>query len=118
MPGVYYRLANRRHEVGDLTEHDSWLRPYETKSGALYGRPELCDAHGLSLFADLGDLSEARDIVPQMRRKPVASVQIHHRNGVLKHSPLTGHGDSHHDWWTDPFDLIPQAEVILPKEDA
>lgn len=118
MPGIYYRLTNRRHEVGDLTAADSWLRPYETRGNPFYRQPELCEAHGLSLFADIVDLSEARDIVPLMRRKPVASVQIHHDDGVLRHTPLDGHGESHHDWWTSPFDLLPQAEVIMPKEDA
>jgi hypothetical protein len=116
--GTFYRLAVRGLVVNDPTTPACWLRPYETKKGALYGRELECEAHGLSLFASKDDLDEARDINPRIAAKPVAAVSIAMTDGVLKHTP-EGATPSHHDWWTEPFDLIPEAIIIEdPREVA
>lgn len=89
----------------------SWLRPYETRNGELYKRVELVEAHALSLFASADELSRARDITPWMARKSVAEVTLTTSDGHLRHAP-SAEGDSHHDWWTNPHDLMPDAVVV------
>ncbi|WP_146086382.1 hypothetical protein [Rathayibacter sp. AY1B8] len=117
MDSTFYRLANRGLGVGDVAGSDSWLRPYETKNGALYKKPEDPEAHGLSLYADLEELGTARDLTPWMARKSVAEVTITPADGWLRNTPIEL-GESHHDWWTEPFDLIPSALVIEAKREA
>ena len=111
MEGTFYRLAHRDHAVGDATTESSWLRPYETRGGELYKRTELVEAHALSMFASAEELSRARDIAPWMARKSVAEVTITTSDGHLRHAP-SAEGDSHHDWWTNPYDLMPSAVVV------
>lgn len=118
MPGTYYRLANRRHLAGEATEADSWLRPYETKGASLFGQTGNPEAHGLSVFASLEDLTNVRELVPFMRRKAVAEVEVAKDHGHLRCTPeqsLT-YMESHHDWWTSPFDRQPAATVIEAGE--
>ncbi|MEF3404036.1 hypothetical protein [Agromyces sp. CCNWLW203] len=117
MEGTFYRLAARRHAVGDITEEDSWLRPYATHGNGYYKRQEECDAHGLSIYASEDDIERARIFVPSLGTKPIAEVVITLNDGTLAHRPLpnvTTHGETHHDWWTTPHDLIPQARVVKP----
>lgn len=109
--GTFYRLAERGLAVGAPTTEASWLRPYETRNGELYKRVELVEAHALSIFASAEELSRARDITPWMARKSVAEVTLTTLDGHLRHAP-SAEGDSHHDWWTNPYDLIPTAVVI------
>jgi hypothetical protein len=89
----------------------SWQRPYERKNGDYWGRDELCEAHALSVFANKDDLDRARGFTPWMRQKSVAQIAITESDGSLKNTP-TPEGDSHHDWWTSPYDYIPQAVVV------
>ncbi|MWJ14243.1 hypothetical protein BC477_03030 [Clavibacter michiganensis subsp. michiganensis] len=118
MAGTFYRLAVRGLAVNDSTTPACWLRPYETRKGDLYGKEHECAAHGLSLFESKDDLDEARDINPRIAAKPVAAVSITTADGVLKHTP-TDASASHHDWWTEPYDLIPEATIIeAPREVA
>ena len=111
MEGTFYRLANKALDVGEPTDEASWLRPYQTRGTPYYKKPELPEAHGLSLFADLDDLHRALAFSPGMRKKSVAEVTITTNDGDLLHSPIEG-GKTHHDWWTAPYDLIPKARVI------
>ena len=118
MVGTFYRLAVRGLAVGAATTADCWLRPYEQPRGALEGQSEKPEAHGLSLYASREDLDRARDINPRVARKPVAEVSVTVSDGVLKHTPNAG-STSHHDWWTEPYDLIPEAVIIeAPREVA
>jgi hypothetical protein len=117
LEGIFYRLAVRGLAVGDATNLSCWLRPYETKSGELEGQAANPKAHGLSLVADKGDLDRARDLSPRIARKPVAAVAIEVSDGVLLHTPNAG-STSHHDWWTEPYDLTPRAIVVEPPREA
>ncbi len=110
-PGTYYRLAPKGMEVEQPTTDRVWLRPYETPRSALQGRADLADAHGLSVFADLEDLRSAAKFTPWLRGKSVAAVNITASDGYLRTSPAA-EGNSHNDWWTDPYDLIPDAVII------
>jgi hypothetical protein len=111
MEGTFYRLAERGLAVGAPTTAASWLRPYETRNGELYKRVELVEAHALSMFASAEELSRARDLTPWMARKSVAEVTLTTSDGHLRHAP-SAEGDSHHDWWTNPYDLMPAAVVV------
>lgn len=110
MEGTFFRLAQRGLTIGEPTTEASWLRPYETR-GELYKRAELVEAHALSMFTSADELSRARDITPWMARKSVAEVTLAQSDGLLRHTP-SAEGDSHHDWWTNPYDLVPSATVI------
>jgi hypothetical protein len=104
--------------VGSATSDDCWLRPYEQRSGELFRQVDNPEAHGLSLYSSRDDLNHARDINPRVRRKPVAEVTITATDGVLRHTP-NSESTSHHDWWTEPFDLIPEAVIVeAPREVA
>ncbi len=121
MEGTYYRLSARRHAVGDITEEDSWQRPYATRGSRYYKQPEVPEAHGLSIFASEEDVERFRSFVPSLATKPIAEVVITLDDGALAHRPLpnvTTHGETHHDWWTTPHDLIPQARVVKPGRDS
>jgi hypothetical protein len=111
MSGDFYRLATRSLQEGDPTDDASWLRPYETRGSPFYKMPETPEAHGVSIFAGLDDLHSCLAMVPQLRKKSVARVTIDETQGVLRPSPIE-HGATHHDWWTEPYTLIPEAEVI------
>lgn len=88
--------------------------------GRYAGKPYLPEAHGLSLFADADDMEIARDFVPLMARKPVAAVEIDAGDGVLRSTPMADqrYGKSHHDWWTNPYDLIPEAIVVVARREV
>ena len=112
MRGVFYRLAERGLLNGQKPGPNTWLRPYATRNSPLendYANPE---AHGLSLVKSLDDFTNARKAVPRLRKKSVAEVNITEADGLLKHTPSNFVGQSHHDWWTEPFDLLPNAVVV------
>lgn len=111
LEGSFFRLAERRLAVGQLTGPASWLRPYETRNGGLWKQSHLPEAHALSVYSDVVELKAARDISPLMGRKPIAKVVIATQDGWVKHAPTEG-GRSHHDWWTNPYDLTPRAVVV------
>lgn len=110
-PGTYYRLGRKGLAVGDVTTADCWLRPYETRRGELYKQPERVEAHALSVFAVAEDLHAALELTPWLAQKPVAAVTVGDDDGVLLHTPQP-EGHSHHDWWTNPYDLAPSGEVV------
>lgn len=110
LPGVFYRLANKDLAVGDPTEESSWLRPYQTH-GPHYKQFDATGAHGLSVFADLDDVTRARRLNPWMARKSLAEVTVAEADGSMRLSP-TEFSTSHHDWWTEPVELLPEAVVI------
>lgn len=116
MQGTFFRLAVRGLVVGAATTDKCWLRSYEQRSSELEGQTGNPEAHGLSLYASKDDLDLARDLNPRIAGKPVAAVTIASTDGVLKHTPNAG-SSSHHDWWTEPYDLIPAAVIIeAPRE--
>lgn len=112
MQGSFYRLADKSLRLGDSPGPESWLRPFETHgSRQLYKQWEMCEAHGLSIFASKADLDEFRKFTPSLRKKSVARVDITEADGVLLSKPVP-HGESHHDWWTEPYGLVPESTVI------
>jgi hypothetical protein len=112
--GVFYVYAERHLLVDEPTGRMTWQRPYEKRRGDHYGRTDLVEAHGLSVFQELADMHEARRLTPWLRKKSVAAVTISSTSGWLRNSP-TPEGASHHDWWTNPYDLIPEGRVIEEK---
>lgn len=116
-PGGYYRLGGRKHNVGDDTDASDWLRPYETRGCPCFRHPELPEAHGLSLFADFDDVLMAGKLSPWIGRKSVAQIEIGSSDGDLILSP-TDAGESHHDWWTNPYDLLPSGLVVKAGDKA
>ncbi len=114
MEGDFFVLAEGNLKPGDATGRMTWQRPYEKRTGDYAGQTSNIDANALSVFKDVGDLYRARDIAPWTRRKAIAEVSVGQEDGWLKHTPADL-GDSHHDWWTDPYDLIPAATVIEAK---
>jgi hypothetical protein len=111
MEGDFFVLAEANLLPLQPTGPMTWQRPYEKPRGQFFGQTEDCDAHSLSVFAEVADLRNARDFTPWMRRKSIAMVRISRQDGRLKRTP-TPEGDSHHNWWTDPHTLIPSATVI------
>ena len=111
MDGTFYVYAERNLAIGDATGRMTWQRPYEKRRGDYYEQTDVAEAHGLSVFGDLTDVQAAREITPWLRKKSVAEVTVTSTSGWLFNSP-TPEGDSHHDWWTDPYDLIPDGRVI------
>ncbi|MBD8057524.1 hypothetical protein IC607_00885 [Cellulomonas sp. JH27-2] len=107
----FYRLAEKRLAVGAATGPNSWLRPYETPGSPLLGRSDLPEAHGLSVIGDMAELTRARDMSPWMAKKSVAEVRVTPQSGRVQHTPSRA-WRSHHDWWTDPHDLVPLALVV------
>lgn len=117
-PGTYYRLAQRTLMVGDETTAASWLRPYETRGTEFYKKPDLPEAHGLSIFASLDDVHAAAEFSSWVRSKSVAEITISGSDGDLLHTPVEL-GESHHDWWTNPYDLAPVGVVVVEaREEA
>ena len=116
-PGKYYRLAQRGLAVGAETTDLTWRRPYETRGGDLYRKPELVEAHGISVFGEVEELRGAVHFTPWMRGKSVAEVTIAESDGHLLNTP-TLQGDSHHDWWTKPHDLAPVGVVVEVLEEV
>jgi hypothetical protein len=117
MDGTFYSLAEANLVVGGITGRMSWQRPYERKNGDYMGRADLVEAHALSVFAVRGDLDRARGLVPWMAKKSVAEVTITSSDGHLINTP-TSEGASHHDWWTTPHTLVPEAVVVEAKRVA
>lgn len=116
-PGNYFRLGRKGLAVGESTTPESWLRPYETRSGKYYKQSADPEAHGLSVFADVEELRSAAAFSPWLAGKPVAEITIGASDGHLRNTP-TAQGDSHHDWWTNPYDLVPVGTVIEVLEEA
>jgi hypothetical protein len=114
MEGGFFVLAEGNLQPGDATGRMTWQRPYEKPNGEYMGQTDNVSANALSVFSDVADLHRAREINPWVRKKAIASVEISLADGWLKHTPAAL-GDSHHDWWTDPYDLIPAATVIEAK---
>ena len=117
MQGAFYRLASKHLKPGERTDDASWLRPYQTRKNRYHKHPEDPEAHGLSIFADLDDLRRCRQINAPMRRKSVAEVTIGFADGDLRHTPIEN-GITHHDWWTAPYNLVPDAEIVEAGEEA
>ena len=97
--------------MGAATTSESWLRPYETRSGKYYKKHDEPEAHGLSVFGDLEDIRSSLAFSNWFAGKSVAEVNIGEEDGHLRNTP-TAQGQSHHDWWTNPYDLVPVATVI------
>ncbi|MCE4026964.1 hypothetical protein LXM50_13375 [Microbacterium sp. Au-Mic1] len=116
-PGTYFRLAPKGMAVGDATSEACWRRPYETPKGRLEGQGDTPEAHGLSLFADIEDVRAATRFTPWFRGKSVAEITIGALDGSLRHSP-TPQGESHHDWWTKPYDFLPQGVIVEVLEEV
>lgn len=117
-PGTYYRLSSRSLKLGDATTPASWMRPHETRGSLYYKQPDVCAAHGLSLFADLDDVHAAAELSSWVRGKSVAETTIGEADGVLEHTP-TATAKSHHNWWTDPVDRIPDGVIVVEaREEA
>lgn len=93
-----YRLAAPSHEVGGSTTDSDWQLPHQKRKGECAGKISVCDCHAHSVFADLDELLRASALVPWIRKKSIARVEIGLADGDLVKSP-TDIGESHHDWW-------------------
>lgn len=112
--GDFYVLGEKNLQPGDVPGRMTWQRPYEKPRGEYYQQTDDCNAHSLSVFEDLSDIHRAREFSPFFRQKSIAVVGVTTRDGWFKRVP-TVEGDSHHNWWTNPYDLIPNARVIEAK---
>lgn len=111
MHGDFFLLGEKNLQPGDQAGRMTFQRPYEKKLGDYFGRTDLVDAHALSVFAERSDLDEARKITSWMRQKSVVRVTVTVDDGHLKNTP-TDAGESHHDWWTNPHDLVPVGVAV------
>lgn len=68
----------------------------------------LCIACGLSVNRKIEDTERLRRRVPAFRNKRIARGVLAHSLGVMRHTPSSGGGPSHHTWWlpdgVDPSD--------------
>jgi hypothetical protein len=108
--GTFYRLAERRHRKGDATDDDTWAKPHQ-KPGKNYGKTGVCEMHAISVFKDFDEIQQARGMSPWAGKKPLAEVVVDETMGRLQHRPSTL-GESHYEWWTNPYNLTPRALVI------
>jgi hypothetical protein len=108
--GIFYRLVEPKYIIGDVSERGSWRKPHKT-AGPMKGRTDLCQAHGLSIYATIEDTQRFRDFSPWAARKSVAKVIVDTDDGPVLATP-TEAAPSHHDWWTNPYDHTPTNEVI------
>lgn len=108
--GTYYRLADARHAIGDLTCKGCWRKPYKVR-GPMFGRVDDCHAHAISVFEDLAILRAARELSPWAAKKTIAEIKLMPEMGrTLETESKVAEG--HHDWWTTPYELHPSVEVI------
>jgi hypothetical protein len=109
--GEFLRLVQKGLSIGDVPGHEDWQLPYLNPKSPSYGRTEECDNHAHSLFADEADIAQAKSFVPAFRKKRVARVVLTPEMGLVLNTP-NPLGQSHHDWWPTPSDLIPESEVV------
>ena len=76
------------------------------------GRTDLCEAHALSVMADLEDAHQFRRLSNWARAKSLARVVVGADDGVLLSSP-NDESKSHHDWWTKPPGLFPENNIVI-----
>jgi hypothetical protein len=107
----YLRFVSGDLADGATPAADCWLLPYEQPKSPYFGRVEDCACHAHSLLADPQDVDKARSLIPAFKKKRIARVTITSDMGVVKHTPRPV-ADSHHSWWPDPVDLVPDATVI------
>jgi hypothetical protein len=114
--GTYYRFVEPQFGAGEQSGRGSWRKPHKT-AGPMKGRTDLCGAHGLSIYKSLEETQTFRDFSPWAASKSVAEVIINPDNGVVLHTP-TDSVQSHHDWWTEPYDYTPVNMVVDgPREE-
>ncbi|MCL2515132.1 MAG: hypothetical protein FWD85_01455 [Microbacteriaceae bacterium] len=114
MDGTFYVYAERDLKIDAVPGRMTWQRPYEKRRGEFFGRTDLIEAHALSVFSDIADVRSAREFTPWLRKKSVAEVTITSSDGWLKNSP-TSEGKSHHNWWTNPYDLVPASALVIEE---
>lgn len=107
---IFYRLVEPKYVPGDRAERGSWRKPHKL-SGPWKGRTEVCEAHALSIYASLDETQTFRDFSPWAASKSVAQVILSEKDGRVLCTPQEMVA-SHHDWWTDPYDYVPDNVVI------
>ena len=108
--GTFYRLAEKELQPGDKAGKGSWRKPYKVRGPSL-GKTDVCGAHALSLFKDLEVLREARALSPWAAGKSIAQTVLTPTMGRVLETP-SPFAESHHDWWPNPDDFVPDADVI------
>lgn len=107
--GVFYRLGEKHLKVGDVPGKGTWRKPYKAK-GPNYGRSDVCEAHAFSIFESLNSIQGAREISPWAAGKSLARVEVSPEMGNLLETQSIA--DSHYEWWSNPYNLIPESVVI------
>ena len=108
--GVFYRLTEPQLSPGNIPLKGSWRKPYKSR-GEYYGRTDVCEAHAFSVFGSLEAIQEARKINPWAAKKSLAKVEILPTMGNVLET-ASDLADSHHDWWSSPYNLVPESVVI------
>jgi hypothetical protein len=106
----YLRFVSPKLKVGDSTGPEDWVVPHLQPKSPCFGHAEDCENHAHSLLADERDVEKARQLIPAFRKKRIATVLLTRSMGVVEHDPQPI-GDSHHNWWPEPSDLVPDSIV-------
>jgi hypothetical protein len=109
--GTFYRLGEAQHVVGDKLAAGSWRKPYKVRNSDVYERPDICEAHSLSLFENLEVLLNARKLSNWANKKSVARVGLVKSDGLVLPTSsdlCTGHFE----FWPSPIDHFPAAVVV------
>lgn len=109
---TFLRFVRGDLKNGEVVGPDAWQLPYENPKSPCYGKHDDCFHHAHSLVGDPADIDFARKAVPFFRRQQVAEVAIRPNMGVVRNTPSSRVGRSHHSWWPEPPHLVPDARVM------
>lgn len=112
--GKFFRLVSGSLSVGDEPGSEDWVIPAKKRKGECVGRFDCCECYSHSLFLDVNDLINACETTPWARKKAIAEVVLEPSYGVVVKTSSSV-GDSHHDWWASPLDLVPSSRVMSAK---
>ena len=109
--GIFYRLAHPQLSPGERPPAEDWILPHAKRKGDCAGRTDLCRCHAHSLFSELSDAVRVKELIPALRRKTIAEIELSPDMGMIEATPSDA-GDSHHDWWPAEPELHPTATVV------
>lgn len=109
---TFLRFVRGDLENGEVIGADDWKLPYENPKSPFFGQHDNCFCHAHSLVGDPADIEFARKSTPYFRKQRVAEVAIRPGMGVVRNTPSSRVGKSHHSWWPEPADLVPDARVL------
>lgn len=109
--GAFYRLVGRSLALGEAPGANDWILPHKKRKGECAGQTQVCECHAHSLIADLDHVRLAWKLVPWVRKKAVARVDLDGSMGRILQWP-TDVFPSHYEWWPTPATLVPRCEVV------